>query len=254
MGNKAFSILYCFLIVCAIFNVRSNFIIAETTPMYTVTPFPTPTPQTDVITGDATDVTSSSATLHAIVPFGMTATGIYFEYDTTSGTYTNSVDAEREGVSDNMSAKIGGLSAGTIYYYRIVAVTKPVPPVTTGYTYGSEKSFTTLSATPTVTPMPECEIESIEVFPKRLTLKIGKGSKVTVTAKGKNNCSTEGKIVKAKINKVGSKRILVSPAGQASDENGEAEFTITARNKAGNAMVAFTADRLKESLIVRVRR
>ena len=253
MGNRAFSILYCFLIVCAIFDVRSNFIIAETTPMYTVTPFPTPTPQTDVITGDATDVTSNSATLHAIVPFGMTATSIYFEYGTTSGTYTNSVDAEREGESDNVSAKIGGLSAGTTYYDRIVAVTKPVPPVTTGYTYGSEKSFTTLSATPTATPMPECEIEFIEVFPKRLKIKIGKGSKVTVTLKGKDNCSTEGKLVTAKI-EVGSKRMLISPASQAADENGEAKFAISARNKAGNARVAFTADSLKESLIVRVRR
>jgi len=144
----------------------------------------------------------------------------------------------------------------TTYYYRIVVVQKGTPLNPTGYTYGEEKFFVTLSETssPTVTPTPVCEVESMSVFPKKLTLKMGKSREVTVTLKGKDDCLPEGKIVTSKINNAGRKLISVTSASQATDVNGTVKFTITAMNKIGNARVTFEADSLKKTLIVKVRR
>ena len=106
--------------------------------MATAASSPTSTPCVDMETGDATDITSNSATLNAIVCRGTTANNMYFEYGTTSGLYTSSVGAEEDGLSDNVSAKISELSPKTTYYYRIAIQQKPVPP-SSGYVYGAEK-------------------------------------------------------------------------------------------------------------------
>ena len=47
--------------------------------------------------------------------------------------------------------------------------------------------------------------------------------------------SSEGETVTATTNKAGAKRISISPESDATDENGEVVFTITATNKTGNA-------------------
>jgi len=213
------------------------------TPMVTATPSPTSTPcVVGIDTGDATDITSNSATLNAIVCRGTTANYMYFEYGTTSGLYTSSVGAEEDGLSDNVSAKISELSPKTTYYYRIAIQQKPVPP-SSGEVYGAEKSFTTL---------PECGAKEIAISPNRLRLKIGKSSEVTV-ALGGNDCVPAGNTVTATIGKIGSKRIWVTPANQAADENGQAVFTITAM-KIGNIRVTFKVDSLRKSLTVKVKR
>jgi hypothetical protein len=210
-----------------------------------------------VITLEATDITSNSAILNAIVPFGMTAVSIYyFEYSTTSGAYTDSVDAERDGMSDNVSAQITGLSAATTYYYRIVAVTKPVPPFNTGYTYGNEESFTTLSAsaTPTVTPTPACEAESIDAFPKTLKLKRDESDDVTITVICTDGSPAVSELVATKI-KSGKKRISISPQSADTNVDGLAIFTITATKKTGDAKVKFeTANGLKTTVTVKVKK
>lgn len=251
MRNVFFCIASSFLTIVGLF---SNLTFAEVTPMVTATPLTTPTPS-NVITGEATDVTSSSATLNGTVYLLISTK--WFEYGTISGEYDSAVYDVRGTITNNaskeeISASIGGLSAATTYYYRLVVYEKPPG----GYTYGNEKSFTTLGATPipTVTPMPHCEAEFVEVSPNRLTLRRGKSSEVTVILKGKEDCSTEGKIVTATINKVSNIRITVTPANRAVDENGEAKFVITARNKVGNARVTFKVDSLRKSIIVKVRR
>lgn len=250
MRNVFFCIASSFLTILGLF---SNLTFAEVTPIVTATPLTTPTPS-NVITGEATDVTSSSATLNGTVYLLISTK--WFEYGTISGEYDSAVYDVRGTITNNaskeeISASISGLSATTTYYYRLVVYEKPPG----GYTYGNEKSFTTLGATPipTVTPMPHCEAEFVEVSPNRLTLRRGKSSEVTVILKGKKDCLTEGKIVTATINKVSNIRITVTPANQAVDENGEAKFVITARNKVGNARVTFKADNLKMFLTVKVR-
>ncbi len=227
-----------------IFAVYQDLTFAETTPMPTATPLPTPTLPRETATGDATDITSSSATLNAIVPLGITAVLIYFEYGTTSGVYTNSIDADRDGMSDRMSAKISSLTPVTTYYYRIVTVTKGVPPASIKYNYGDEKSFTTLAV---------CEVVSVVVFPKKMTLeREGKGT-VTVTLAGKDDCSPVNKMVVATVNKAGGKRISVTPTSQEANEKGKAKFSITTKNTPGNAKVTFQVDGLEKSLTVKVR-
>ncbi|MBM4065026.1 MAG: hypothetical protein FJ266_05210 [Planctomycetes bacterium] len=68
-----------------------------------------------------------------------------------------------------------------------------------------------------------------------------------------DNCVPEGKTVTATIGRVGSKRISISSTSENVDENGEARFAITAKNKVGNARVTFKANNLKMFLTVKVR-
>mgnify|MGYP001570333741 FL=1 len=100
--------------------------------------------------------------------------------------------------------------------------------------------------------MPECGAEEIAISPNRLRLKTGKSGEVTV-ALGVDDCVPAGNTVTATIGKSGSKRIWVTPTSQATDENGQAVFTITAV-KIGTAKVIFKTGGLKKSLIVKVRR
>jgi len=211
--------------------------------MATVAPSPTSTPcVVGIETGDATDITSNSATLNATVCSGTPAESMTFEYGTISGSYTSSVGAETIDMSDQVSAKISELSPKTTYYYRIAILQKPVPP-SSGEVYGAEKSFTTL---------PECGAKEIAISPNRLRLKIGKSGEITVTLGG-DDCVPAGNTVTATTSKIGSKRIWVTPASQATNENGEAVFTITAV-KIGTAKVIFKAGGQKKSLIMKVRR
>ncbi|MCR4291408.1 MAG: glycosyl hydrolase [Candidatus Kuenenia sp.] len=115
----------------------------------------------------------------------------------------------------------------------------------------------TPSSTPTSTPTPtlspgECEAKSI-VAASELNLLRGESEEVTVTVKGDNDCFSEGVTVKAKIKK-GKKFIKIPSKTAKTDKNGEATFTITAGNKKGNAKVLFTADGLKATLNVKVRK
>ncbi len=270
MRRVYFCLVCWFSIITAVFILCSNLIFL---PILLAQDLSPPT----VSTGEATDVTSSSATLNG-TSSSQRVPNAWFEYGTVSGSYDNSVSAEVTfGVSKNVwKASINGLSSATIYYYRIAA-NDSYPGYTTDTAYGSEKSFTTLAATPTVTatitvtptaeltplitpsltptvtPISVCEIESVGVSLKRLILKRGKSREVTVNLKGKNDCSTEGKIITATISKMGSRRVSVIPTSQVTDENDTAEFIITAGNKVGNARVTFKADSQKISLTVKVR-
>ncbi|GAN31738.1 MAG: hypothetical protein DYG83_06675 [Candidatus Brocadia sp. AMX2] len=218
----------------------------ELQPITTPTPIVTPTPW--LITEDATNITSNSATLNATVP--LVVGYIYFEYGTVSGSYASSVDAVREDISDKVNANIIGLSPATTYYNRVVVFEKPPG----GYTYGNEKSFTTLAATPTVTPTPVCEAETIEAFPKTLKLRKEESGNMTVTVTSSEGCPVAGETVTSKI-KSGKKRISISPQSTDTNVNGQAIFTITATKKTGNAKVKFeTTSGLKTTVTVKVRR
>ena len=76
---------------------------------------------------------------------------------------------------------------------------------------------------------------------------------VTVTVTGGGGCPVEDETVTATINKAGQKRISISPASAATDESGEAEFTITAKDKPGSAKVTFKAGRKFLEYTVKVR-
>ncbi len=97
-----------------------------------------------VVTMSATDIASDSATLHGTANANGLSASVWFEYSTTSGSYTNQSSAQSiSGYGDSsLSAGISGLSPATTYYYRIAAQNSA------GSVYGSEMSFTTLDTTP----------------------------------------------------------------------------------------------------------
>lgn len=217
----------------------------------TPTPIVSPTETPDVITDDATNVTSSSATLHGRILKYVTIGAKWFEYGTVSGALDRTVATYGTGESetyDMVSADISGLSPVTTYYYRIVGQYKD------HNTYGDEKSFITLSATPAVTPTPVCEAESVETSPKTLKLQREESSDITVTVTGSEDCPVAGETVTAKI-QFGMKRIVISPQSADTNVAGQAIFTITATKKTGNAKVRFvTTSGLKATVVVKVKK
>ena len=91
---------------------------------------------------------------------------------------------------------------------------------------------------PSPTPTPVCEAELIEVYPNLMTLKVKKVAKLNVTVKGADGCPVEGQLVKATVNAAGKKRLSVQRSN-TTNENGEATFTIVAKNKPGMARIRF---------------
>jgi uncharacterized protein (TIGR02145 family) len=95
------------------------------------------------ITKAATDITDSSATLHATVNPNRFPTSVYFEYGTSTD-YGNVVEVKEmqlSGITDvSISAAISELSHSTLYHYRVIAENK------VGITYGDDMAFMTLSA------------------------------------------------------------------------------------------------------------
>jgi len=91
-----------------------------------------------VITKPATNVASSSATLHgSLDPHGL-PTNVYFQYGTTTGYGHNTPMQSQIGDTyRNINADISGLSAHTTYHFRIVATNS------NGTRRGSDKTFTT---------------------------------------------------------------------------------------------------------------
>ena len=90
-----------------------------------------------VITGSATSVTSTSATLNGTVnPKGEAAT-YYFEYgtDTNYGSTTSSASAGSGSSAVSVSAAVLELALDTTYHYRLVATNSE------GTSYGEDKTF-----------------------------------------------------------------------------------------------------------------
>ncbi len=77
-----------------------------------------------VSTAMATALGESSATLNGTVNPNELETAYYFEYGTSLayGTATQSTSAGTSDINEPVSVNISGLSAGTLYHYRIVAV------------------------------------------------------------------------------------------------------------------------------------
>jgi outer membrane protein assembly factor BamB len=95
-----------------------------------------------VTTKPATLIASFSATLNGLVdPHGLSTT-VYFQYGpTTSYGSTTSAQTRSGNTYQSVSANITGLAASTTYHFRIVANNS------SGTRYGSDSTFTTLSAT-----------------------------------------------------------------------------------------------------------
>jgi hypothetical protein len=91
-------------------------------------------------TGEATNVTQNSATIHGTIVPNNQSTSVSFEYGETSS-FGNSVAANPATVNGtdpvNVSANITGLKTNQQYFFRVVAQNP------SGTIYGEEKTFTT---------------------------------------------------------------------------------------------------------------
>ncbi len=99
----------------------------------------------------------------------------------------------------------------------------------------------------------ECQAESITASPERLTLRKGKNGNVTITVKGAGDCLVEGVTVTATIKGKDKQIIGVSPGSQETDANGQAVFTINAKDKKGTAVIKFKASGLSKVATVQVK-
>ena len=110
-----------------------------------------------VTSNPATFVASFSATLNgSLDPHGLTAT-VYFQYGTTTSYgLTTAIQSRTGNTYQNVAANISGLSANTVYHFRIVATNSA------GTRFGGDRRFTTLSATgpPVVTTNPATNVVS----------------------------------------------------------------------------------------------
>jgi hypothetical protein len=110
-----------------------------------------------VTTSPATLIASFSATLNgSVYPHGLTTT-VYFQYGTTTSYgLTTTPQSQSGNTYRSVSANISGLTASTTYHFRIVATNSA------GTRYGSDRTFTTLSATgpPVVTTNPATNVTS----------------------------------------------------------------------------------------------
>ena len=95
-----------------------------------------------VITNPATLIASFSATLNGSVdPHGLTTT-VYFQYGTTTSYgHSTATQSKTGNTYQNVAANISSLTASTTYHFRVVATNSA------GTRYGSDRTFTTLSAT-----------------------------------------------------------------------------------------------------------
>ncbi|MBI5308202.1 MAG: hypothetical protein HZB37_07740 [Planctomycetes bacterium] len=98
-----------------------------------------------------------------------------------------------------------------------------------------------------------CMAESITASPKRLTLRKGSNGNVAIMVKGRGDCLVEGVMVTAKIKGKGKQLVGVSPDSQETDANGQAVFTINAKDKKGTAVLKFKASGLNKVATVQAK-
>lgn len=128
------------------------FTMATATPTPTITPTPTPTatPVPVVVTGVATNLGPTTATLNGTVDPKGAATTYLFSYGLTTGygSSTSTTSAGNGQGAVDEAAAVTGLSTSTTYHFRIQATNGG------GTANGADATFTTSTPTPTPTATP----------------------------------------------------------------------------------------------------
>ncbi|BBO16413.1 conserved hypothetical protein [Candidatus Brocadia pituitae] len=210
------------------------------------TPIPTPTPgATGNIAGQVTDSITGAGINGATVTLdtGESATsgsvqgqdGVYSIAGISVGQHTITASASNFATSSQTVIVVEG---------------KPNPQ--TGKNIFNFALTSTVIPTPT--PTPTCKAANLDAKPEPLKLLRGRSADETVTVTCGNGEPKAGILVTATVRN-GKKRISVSPSSAVTDTNGQAMFTITAREKTGNAKVSFNAaDGLRDNVPVKVRK
>ena len=149
-----------------------------------------------------------------------------------------------------MNGRALAQTAVTLDASTITEATSSTTPTPTPGATPTPQATPTASATPT----PECTVKSMSVSREKLPLKMGKCGDVIVTLEPDGNCSTEGKTITVKLSTASKKRVTISPESGQTNSDGKVGFSITALNKPGNAKVTFVHEKIKEFVIVKVRK
>ena len=139
-------------------------------------------------TGSSANITLSSGTLSGTVNPNGASTTVYFQYGTTSGSYTGkTANQTLSGTSAiGVSANLTGLTSATKYYYRVVATNSA------GTVNGVEMSFTTVTAADITKPTGSLNINNgaASTTSASVTLALSATDTVGVTGYYLSNSST----------------------------------------------------------------
>jgi len=126
-----------------VWDFESEFVVAETLVQLGIARLGSPS----VSTLPADSVTSATALLHALVNPNGSETQVWFEWGaTTNYGRVTAMQAIGSGISPiSASAEISGLTAGTTYHVRHIAMNS------TGVSYGFDRAFSWTNARPTIT-------------------------------------------------------------------------------------------------------
>ncbi len=210
----------------------------------TPTPVTSPTPVlAGSINGKVVDVLTGNPIAEATVtvnPGGFTATtdenGEFLMHDLTIGNYLLIITAMGYETATKSFAVEEGQFV-TVNFAMLPLLPSPMP-----------------GTSPTISPTPCTGVDSVKVGSRKIKIKRNTSADMMIMVLCDNGSPVEGVMVNTSINKAGNKRILILPESTTTNKNGEAKFTIIAKNKTGNARIIFKAGGLKRSAIVKVRR
>ena len=136
-------------------------------------------------TGEATNVTASSATLNGAVNPNKEDTTWWFEYGTTTayGSKTADVVAPGSNSGNAVSADITGLQPGTVYHFRLVAKSAG------GTDFGADKTFTTTGQPYTLPPGPPANAITAAATP--VTITFGRTAVISGAVSGSGNAGVQ---------------------------------------------------------------
>jgi hypothetical protein len=136
-----------------------------------------PVPVAAASTSGATNVTDTSATLNGTVNPNGSSTTVYFQYGTTTAYGSQTPNQTFTGsTSQNVSANVSGLSSGTTYHYRIVAMNGG------GTIVGNDVTFSTAVPTPT----PTCPAPTIRISSDRNSIHKGETATISLGLGGRS--------------------------------------------------------------------
>jgi hypothetical protein len=192
--------------------------------------------------GKTTDIVvkfvNSNTPLHGFEITAMDTT------NTKVGTFTSTDDTtQTESYRNQYAAHTTIGTAESSWTIQWSAPSENVSGPITFYAAGNEANGNSLSSgdyiytdTATISLAAECVPSTLKIKPKKLVIKRGRGTVVTVTVKGENNEPCTNHTVYASAE---NKKVSIDESTET-NENGKAKFTIVAGDGKGKVVITFS--------------